>query len=108
MIEIADDQPIIIHPREFILGETVEYFEIPDDLVGRLEGKSSLGRLGIIIHSTAGYVDPGFKGTLTLEISNLANKKQNLTVYLWVMAFLFQLVAPVLVKKIHSRLLLFL
>lgn len=73
VIEIMDDQPIIIHPREFILGETMEYFEIPNDLVGRLEGKSSLGRLGIIIHSTAGYVDPGFKGTLTLEISNLAN-----------------------------------
>lgn len=72
-ITIKDDQPIIIHPREFILGETVEYFEIPNDLVGRLEGKSSLGRLGIIIHSTAGYVDPGFRGTLTLEISNLAN-----------------------------------
>lgn len=73
VIDISDDQPIIIHPREFVLGETVEYFEIPNDLVGRLEGKSSLGRLGIIIHSTAGYVDPGFKGTLTLEISNLAN-----------------------------------
>ncbi len=73
VIEIPDDQPIVIHPHEFILGETVEYFEIPTDLVGRLEGKSSLGRLGIIIHSTAGYVDPGFKGTLTLEISNLAN-----------------------------------
>lgn len=72
-VKIADDEPIIIHPREFILGETLEYFEIPDDLVGRLEGKSSLGRIGIIIHSTAGYVDPGFKGTLTLEISNLAN-----------------------------------
>lgn len=73
IIKVKDDEPIIIHPREFILGETLEYFEIPDDLVGRLEGKSSLGRIGIIIHSTAGYVDPGFKGTLTLEISNLAN-----------------------------------
>ena len=72
-VKMADDEPIIIHPREFILGETLEYFEIPRDLVGRLEGKSSLGRIGIIIHSTAGYVDPGFKGTLTLEISNLAN-----------------------------------
>jgi len=73
LIRIKDGQPIIIHPREFILGETMEYFEVPLDIVGRLEGKSSLGRLGIIIHSTAGYIDPGFKGTLTLEISNLAN-----------------------------------
>ncbi|MEK6800681.1 MAG: dCTP deaminase, partial [Nanoarchaeota archaeon] len=73
LIILEKDEPIIIHPREFVLGETREYFEFPNDIVGRLEGKSSLGRIGIIIHSTAGYVDPGFKGTLTLEISNLAN-----------------------------------
>ncbi len=70
---IIDEEPIIIHPREFILGTTVELVEIPDDLVARLEGKSSLGRIGLIIHSTAGYIDPGFKGQITLEISNLAN-----------------------------------
>lgn len=73
LIEIKNNEPIIIHPREFVLGETREYFEFPKDIVGRLEGKSSLARLGIIIHTTAGYFDPGFKGTATLEISNLAN-----------------------------------
>lgn len=73
LIEIKNDEPIIIHPREFLLGETREYFEFPNDMVGRLEGKSSLARLGIIIHTTAGYFDPGFKGTGTLEITNLAN-----------------------------------
>lgn len=73
LITIKDDEPIIIHPGEFLLGETIEYFEIPDDLVGRLEGKSSLARIGIVIHATAGYFDPGFKGTGTLEMSNMAN-----------------------------------
>ena len=73
LITIEKDEPIIIHPREFVLGETREYFEFPFDIVGRLEGKSSLARLGIIIHTTAGFFDPGFKGTATLEISNLAN-----------------------------------
>jgi dCTP deaminase len=70
---IINEEPIIIHPREFILGTTSESVEIPNDLVARLEGKSSLGRIGLIIHSTAGYIDPGFKGQITLEISNLAN-----------------------------------
>ncbi len=68
---VENDEPIIIHPREFILGETLEYFEIPNNIVGRLEGRSSLGRVGINI-STAGYVDPGYKGSLTFQISNLA------------------------------------
>ncbi len=63
----------MLHPGEFVLGQTVEWVELPDDLVARLEGKSSLGRLGLLIHSTAGYVDPGWKGTLTLELSNVAN-----------------------------------
>lgn len=73
LIEIQKDEPLIVHPREFILGTTVEKITIPNHLVGRLEGKSSLGRIGITIHSTAGYIDPGFSGFLTLEISNLAN-----------------------------------
>ena len=73
VIQIKKDQPIIIHPREFILGDTMEYFEFPNNLVGRLDGKSSIGRIGIVIHSTAGFFDPGFKGTGTLEISNMAN-----------------------------------
>ena len=63
----------IIHPREFTLGATVEYVKIPAHLVARIEGKSSLGRLGLVIHATAGFVDPGFEGTLTLEISNFSN-----------------------------------
>lgn len=66
-----DDEPFIIHPGEFVLGSTVENVELPNDLAGRLEGKSSLGRLGIVIHSTAGKFDPGWKGRLVLEISNI-------------------------------------
>ena len=70
LLTITDDEPFILHPGEFVLGQTVEWVELPDDLVARLEGKSSLGRLGLLIHSTAGYVDPGWKGNLTLELSN--------------------------------------
>ncbi len=73
LLAVADDEPFILHPGEFVLGQTLEWVELPDDLVARLEGKSSLGRLGLLIHSTAGYVDPGWKGTLTLELSNVAN-----------------------------------
>lgn len=73
LIRIKDGNPLIVHPGEFILGRTIEVVGIPPDLIGRLEGKSSLGRLGIIVHATAGFVDPGFKGTLTLEMSNIAN-----------------------------------
>jgi dCTP deaminase len=73
LVETADDQPFILHPGEFVLGTTLERVEIADDIVGRLEGKSSLGRLGLLIHSTAGFVDPGFRGNLTLELSNVAN-----------------------------------
>ncbi len=72
VVEIAPDEPFILHPGEFVLGSTVERVELPDDLVARLEGKSSLGRLGLLIHSTAGYIDPGFEGTITLELSNVA------------------------------------
>jgi dCTP deaminase len=73
LVTIEDDQPFILHPGEFVLGQTLEWTELPNDLVARLEGKSSLGRLGLLIHSTAGYVDPGWKGNLTLELSNVAN-----------------------------------
>ena len=70
-VTIADDEPFVIHPGEFVLGRTLERVRMPDDLVSRIEGKSSLGRLGLIVHATAGFVDPGFEGTLTLEITNL-------------------------------------
>ena len=71
-VRIEDEIPFILHPGEFVLGSTLEHIELPDDLVARLEGKSSLGRIGLVIHSTAGFVDPGWKGHLTLELSNLA------------------------------------
>ena len=64
-------EPFVIHPGEFALGRTLEWVELPDDVVARIEGKSSLGRLGLIVHATAGFVDPGWQGTLTLEITNL-------------------------------------
>ncbi|HLG10603.1 MAG TPA: dCTP deaminase [Dehalococcoidia bacterium] len=70
---ITEEKPFILHPGEFALAVTLERVEIPPDLVGRLDGKSSLGRLGLIVHSTAGFVDPGFKGRLTLELSNISN-----------------------------------
>ena len=66
------DEPFILHPGEFVLGSTVERIALPADLVARLEGKSSLGRLGLLIHSTAGFIDPGWDGTITLELSNVA------------------------------------
>src|SRR5512141_3249047 len=73
LVEVKPDEPFILHPGEFVLGSTLERVALPDDLVARLEGKSSLGRLGLLIHSTAGYVDPGWDGHLTLELSNVAN-----------------------------------
>jgi dCTP deaminase len=73
LLEISGDEPFVLHPGEFVLGSTLERVALPDDLVSRLEGKSSLGRLGLLIHSTAGYVDPGWDGNLTLELSNVAN-----------------------------------
>ena len=73
LVEIDDDHPFILHPGEFALAVTFERVRLPDFIVGRLEGKSSLGRLGLLIHSTAGYVDPGWDGALTLELSNVAN-----------------------------------
>src|SRR6516164_10532146 len=72
MVEVGDE-PFILHPGEFVLGSTLERVRLPDDLVARLEGKSSLGRMGLLIHSTAGFVDAGWDGQLTLELSNVAN-----------------------------------
>lgn len=68
---VPDGEPFVIHPGEFCLGRTLERVELADDIVSRVEGKSSLGRLGLIVHATAGFVDPGWKGTLTLELNNL-------------------------------------
>jgi dCTP deaminase len=68
---VPPDESFVIHPGEFCLGRTLEWVELPDDIVARIEGKSSLGRLGLIVHATAGFCDPGWKGTLTLELNNL-------------------------------------
>jgi dCTP deaminase len=73
LVEVSDSGPFILHPGEFVLGSTLERIGLPDDLVARLEGKSSLGRLGLLIHSTAGFIDPGWDGHVTLELSNVAN-----------------------------------
>ena len=70
-IEVADGEAFVIHPGEFVLGRTLEVVALPDDVVSRIEGKSSVGRLGLIVHATAGFIDPGFRGSLTLEITNL-------------------------------------
>lgn len=73
LVETEGDEPFILHPGEFVLGSTYEVVTLPDDVAGRLEGKSSLGRLGLLTHSTAGFIDPGFSGHITLELSNVAN-----------------------------------
>jgi dCTP deaminase len=73
LVDATEQEPFVLHPGEFVLGATIERIGLPNDIVARLEGKSSLGRLGLLIHSTAGYVDPGWEGTLTLELSNVAN-----------------------------------
>jgi dCTP deaminase len=73
LVEVGSEGRFILHPGEFVLGSTLERVALPDDLVARLEGKSSLGRLGLLIHSTAGFVDAGWDGHLTLELSNVAN-----------------------------------
>ena len=73
LVEVVGDEAFILHPGEFVLGSTLERVTLPDDLVARLEGKSSLGRLGLLIHSTARFIDPGWDGHVTLELSNVAN-----------------------------------
>ena len=72
-IAVGADEFFILHPGEFVLASTYEVITLPDDIAGRLEGKSSLGRLGLLTHSTAGFIDPGFSGHITLELSNVAN-----------------------------------
>ena len=79
LIETKPDEPFILHPGEFVLGATYEQVTLPDDIAARLEGKSSLGRLGLLTHSTAGFIDPGFSGHVTLELSNVAT----LPIKLW-------------------------
>lgn len=79
LVEVAPDEPFVLHPGEFVLGATYEQVSLPDDVAARLEGKSSLGRLGLLTHSTAGFVDPGFTGHVTLELSNVAT----LPILLW-------------------------
>ncbi|MFC4495819.1 dCTP deaminase [Streptomyces ovatisporus] len=79
LIEAHGDEPFILHPGEFVLASTYEVVTLPDDIASRLEGKSSLGRLGLLTHSTAGFIDPGFSGHVTLELSNVAT----LPIKLW-------------------------
>ena len=79
LVETAGDDPFVLHPGEFVLASTYEVVSLPDDIAGRLEGKSSLGRLGLLTHSTAGWIDPGFSGHVTLELSNVAT----LPIKLW-------------------------
>jgi len=79
LVEVAPDEPFVLHPGEFVLGATYEVVTLPDDIAARLEGKSSLGRLGLLTHSTAGFIDPGFSGHVTLELSNVAT----LPITLW-------------------------
>ncbi len=78
-VEVDKDETFILHPGEFVLGSTFEFVTLPNDIAARLEGKSSLGRLGLLTHSTAGFVDPGFQGHVTLELSNTAT----LPIKLW-------------------------
>ncbi|WP_372697231.1 dCTP deaminase [Arthrobacter sp. JSM 101049] len=79
LVEVEAEEPFILHPGEFVLGSTYEQVTLPDDVAARLEGKSSLGRLGLLTHSTAGFIDPGFSGHVTLELSNMAT----LPIKLW-------------------------
>ena len=79
LVEAESDEPFVLHPGEFVLGSTYEQVTLPDDVAARLEGKSSLGRLGLLTHSTAGFIDPGFSGHVTLELSNVAT----LPIKLW-------------------------
>ncbi|MEU5842232.1 dCTP deaminase [Rhodococcus sp. NPDC047139] len=79
LVQVPEGEPFVLHPGEFVLGSTMERCTLPADLAGRLEGKSSLGRLGLLTHSTAGFIDPGFDGHITLELSNVAN----LPITLW-------------------------
>lgn len=78
LVDVGPEGPFVLHPGEFVLGSTYESVALPDDIAARLEGKSSLGRLGLLTHSTAGFIDPGFEGNVTLELSNTATLPINL------------------------------
>ena len=102
-IKVKKGKPFILHPSEFVLGSTVESVKIPADITARLDGKSSLGRLGVIVHSTAGSVDAGFQGTLTLEITNISR----LPVLLWpgmdVCRLTFELMTSPALRPYHKK-----
>ena len=95
LVDVEPDEPFILHPGEFVLGSTFESVTLPDDVAARLEGKSSLGRLGLLTHSTAGFIDPGFTGHVTLELSNVATLPIKLWpgMKIWQMCF-FRLSSP--------------
>lgn len=73
VVQIADGEPFVLHPGEFVLGSTIEHIRLPDDLVARVDGKSSIGRYGILVHATAGFIDPSFQGNVVLELSNVSS-----------------------------------
>ncbi len=97
------DDPFIVHPGEFVLGATMESIQLPPDLAGRLEGKSSLGRLGVVIHSTAGKVDPGWNGRLVLEITNIGNLPIMLYPNMRICQLLFEQVSSPVTKRYVDR-----
>jgi dCTP deaminase len=97
-------EPFILHPGEFVLGATVEVLKLPADIAARLEGKSSLGRLGLVVHSTAGFIDPGFTGTVTLELSNVSGLPMKLWPGMKVgQLCLFQMTSPAEYPYGHER-----
>lgn len=103
LIRKEDDEPFTIHPGEFVLANTLEHLEIPNDLAGRLEGKSSLGRLGIVIHSTAGKFDPGFIGNPVLELSNIGLVPVKLYPGMRICQFLFEELTSPATKSYSER-----
>ena len=96
-------KPFVLHPRDFVLGGTHEWIEVPDDLGCRIEGRSSLGRIGVIVHATAGWVDPGFKGTLTLEITNIGKVPVRLYPGMRIGQLLFYKLLSPSTNPYHSR-----
>ena len=89
LITVEGDEPFILHPGEFVLGSTYERLALPDDIVAQLNGKSSLGRLGLVVHATAGFIDPGFDGNITLELSNVATLPIAIYPYMKIGQFVF-------------------
>lgn len=98
-----ETEGFVVHPGEFILGSTVQKFTLPDDIAGRLEGRSSLGRLGLIIHATAGFVDPGFSGWLTLEISNISRLPIRLYAGMKISQICFYLMSSPVINSYGSK-----